>query len=53
VSWVAGRCGFGTTAGLRLHFQRELGSSPLAYRHAFRRPQGVGAELVATQGPRT
>ncbi|MFN2609146.1 MAG: helix-turn-helix domain-containing protein [Acidimicrobiales bacterium] len=35
VSWVAARSGFGTVAGLRVHFQRELGSSPLAYRHAF------------------
>ena len=38
VAWVAARCGFTSTAGLRVHFQRELGASPVAYRNAFRSP---------------
>jgi transcriptional regulator GlxA family with amidase domain len=37
VERVASRCGFGTAAGLRTHFQREVANSPLAYRQAFRR----------------
>jgi transcriptional regulator GlxA family with amidase domain len=40
VGWVAARCGFASAAGLRVHFQRELGASPLAYRHAFRGTDG-------------
>ncbi|MFZ0217608.1 MAG: helix-turn-helix domain-containing protein [Candidatus Dormiibacterota bacterium] len=36
VELVADRCGFGTAASLRLHFQRLTGTSPLAYRRAFR-----------------
>lgn len=36
VEQVALRCGFGSAAGLRQHFQREVANSPLAYRHAFR-----------------
>jgi transcriptional regulator GlxA family with amidase domain len=40
VEQVAGRCGFGTAAGLRLHFQRQVGTSPLAYRRTFRQVAG-------------
>lgn len=32
---VASRCGFGTAAGLRIHFQRQVGTSPMAYRRTF------------------
>ncbi len=35
VEWVAGRCGFGTAAGMRIHFQRFVGTSPMAYRRTF------------------
>jgi transcriptional regulator GlxA family with amidase domain len=34
---IALRCGFGTAAGLRLHFRRVLATSPLVYRRTFRR----------------
>jgi len=40
VEQVAGRCGFATAAGLRLHFQRQVGTSPLAYRRTFRQVAG-------------
>ncbi|WP_069811236.1 helix-turn-helix domain-containing protein [Streptomyces sp. TP-A0874] len=45
VDEVAGRCGFRSPVALRGHFRRQLGSSPAAYRAAYRarRPQG-GAE---------
>jgi transcriptional regulator GlxA family with amidase domain len=33
---VASRCGFGTAAGMRVHFQRLVGTSPLKYRQTFR-----------------
>jgi AraC family transcriptional activator FtrA len=33
---VAAQSGFGSAAALRLHFQRSLGTSPTAYRRAFR-----------------
>ena len=36
IEHIAQRCGFGSAAGLRAHFQRELSNSPLAYRNAFR-----------------
>jgi transcriptional regulator GlxA family with amidase domain len=36
VEIVADRCGMGSAATLRLHFQRELSTSPLAYRRTFR-----------------
>ena len=36
VGRVAGACGFGSPASLRAHFGRELRTSPLAYRRAFR-----------------
>ncbi|MGQ4728151.1 MULTISPECIES: helix-turn-helix domain-containing protein [Streptomyces] len=49
VDEVAGRCGFRSPVALRGHFRRQLGSSPAAYRAAYRarRPQGV-AENAAT-----
>lgn len=37
VELIAVRCGFGTAAGLRLHFRRVLDTSPLVYRRTFRR----------------
>jgi transcriptional regulator GlxA family with amidase domain len=36
VEVVAERCGFGTAANLRHHFQRVVDTSPLAYRRTFR-----------------
>jgi AraC family transcriptional regulator, transcriptional activator FtrA len=33
---LAGTCGFGTAAGLRVHFQRQVGTNPTAYRRTFR-----------------
>ena len=33
---VASRCGFGTAINMRAHFRRELRTSPVAYRRAFR-----------------
>ena len=36
VELIATRCGFGSAATLRLHFQRVVAASPLAYRRAFR-----------------
>ncbi|MGW1855964.1 GlxA family transcriptional regulator, partial [Streptomyces collinus] len=56
VDEVAGRCGFRSPVALRGHFRRQLGSSPAAYRAAYRarRPQGDkpgDPEAVAQQGP--
>lgn len=43
VDRVAERCGFGSAASLRVHFRRELATSPLAYRRAFSaRAAGAG-----------
>ena len=36
VELIALHCGFGTAAGLRLHFRRVLDTSPLVYRRTFR-----------------
>jgi AraC family transcriptional activator FtrA len=36
VERIAHECGFSTGAGLRTHFQRTVGASPLSYRRAFR-----------------
>jgi transcriptional regulator GlxA family with amidase domain len=36
VEHIASLCGFGSAASLRAHFQREVATSPLAYRSAFR-----------------
>jgi transcriptional regulator GlxA family with amidase domain len=33
---IAEACGFGSVVSLRVHFRRELSTSPLAYRRAFR-----------------
>jgi len=33
---VASRCGFGTAGVLRHHFAKRLGTTPQAYRSAFR-----------------
>ncbi|MGK2950476.1 MAG: helix-turn-helix domain-containing protein [Acidimicrobiales bacterium] len=35
VERVAAECGFGTAAGLRVHFLRQVGTSPMAYRRTF------------------
>lgn len=56
VDEVAGRCGFRSPVALRGHFRRQLGSSPAAYRAAYRarRPQQeravepVGAAMSVT-----
>jgi transcriptional regulator GlxA family with amidase domain len=37
VEIVAGQCGFGSSATLRQHFTRVVGTAPLAYRRAFNR----------------
>lgn len=44
VDEVAGRCGFRSPVALRGHFRRQLGSSPAAYRAAYRarRPENGG-----------
>ena len=51
VDEVAGRCGFRSPVALRGHFRRQLGSSPAAYRAAYRarRPQ---AERAVDSGQR-
>jgi transcriptional regulator GlxA family with amidase domain len=41
---VATTCGFGTAAGMRVHFQRQVGTSPMAYRRTF---QAKASELSA------
>jgi transcriptional regulator GlxA family with amidase domain len=54
VDEVAGRCGFRSPVALRGHFRRQLGSSPAAYRAAYRarRPQGdKPADLEGAAGP--
>jgi AraC family transcriptional regulator, transcriptional activator FtrA len=35
VEMVAQRCGFGTATGLRVHFRRLVGTSPVTYRRTF------------------
>lgn len=49
VELVAQRCGFGTATGLRTHFRRLAGTSPLAYRRTFRvvDPAAADAEEAA------
>ncbi|MEV7616463.1 helix-turn-helix domain-containing protein [Streptomyces sp. NPDC089799] len=39
VDAIAGRCGFGNAAALRHHFLRALGTTPNAFRRAFRGPR--------------
>ena len=51
VGWVAARCGFGSAAGLRMHFSREVGASPLSYRNAFRGGDGVAAGEIEQTAP--
>ncbi|MFZ6004624.1 MAG: helix-turn-helix domain-containing protein [Actinomycetota bacterium] len=41
VERIATRCGFGTAAGMRVHFQRQVGTNPTSYRRTFRRRAGV------------
>ncbi|PZT69423.1 AraC family transcriptional regulator [Streptomyces sp. SW4] len=52
VDEVAGRCGFRSPVALRGHFRRQLGSSPAAYRAAYRarRPQGERSVEPAEPG---
>lgn len=38
VERVAGLCGFGSAVSMRAHFRKRLGTSPAAYREAFRAP---------------
>jgi AraC family transcriptional activator FtrA len=46
---VAGRCGFGSAAVMRVHFHRQVGTSPVDYRRAFRSiSAGVGADTQRT-----
>jgi AraC family transcriptional activator FtrA len=39
VERIALDAGFGTPAGMRMHFQRQIGTSPLSYRRTFRADQ--------------
>ncbi len=39
IELVAYRCGMGTAASLRTHFQRAVGTSPQAYRRTFRQAE--------------
>lgn len=52
VDEVAGRCGFRSPVALRGHFRRQLGSSPAAYRSAYRarRPQADVSQVAEIQG---
>jgi transcriptional regulator GlxA family with amidase domain len=43
VDRVAEQCGFGSAAGLREHFTRQVRTSPLAYRRTFRSSATAGA----------
>jgi transcriptional regulator GlxA family with amidase domain len=51
VDEVAGRCGFRSPVALRGHFRRQLGSSPAAYRAAYRvrRPQSDPAPAAVVE----
>ncbi|MER5256205.1 helix-turn-helix domain-containing protein [Streptomyces sp. NPDC002855] len=53
VDEVAGRCGFRSPVALRGHFRRQLGSSPAAYRAAYRarRPQGSERAMLEPPAP--
>jgi AraC-like DNA-binding protein len=58
VDEVAGRCGFRSPVALRGHFRRQLGSSPAAYRAAYRarrpqseRPSDVDGSAAGQAGP--
>ena len=47
VEEVAQRTGLGTTANLRLHLAREVGTTPTAYRSAFRGPTPMIPEAIS------
>lgn len=47
VERIASLCGFGTAAGMRVHFQRQVGTSPTSYRRAFRRQALAPVAIVA------
>jgi len=47
VEIVAQRSGFGTATGLRTHFRRVAGTSPLAYRRTFRPADAESAGLAS------
>lgn len=51
VDEVAGRCGFRSPVALRGHFRRQLGSSPAAYRAAYRARRPQGDKPVDSDGP--
>ncbi|MEV6181270.1 helix-turn-helix domain-containing protein [Streptomyces sp. NPDC052016] len=53
VDEVAGRCGFRSPVALRGHFRRQLGSSPAAYRAAYRarRPQSERPPVDSEPAP--
>ena len=41
---VANRCGFGSAAVMRVHFHRQVGTSPVSYRRTFKEPvEGLSA----------
>ena len=52
VDEVAGRCGFRSPVALRGHFRRQLGSSPAAYRAAYRARRPEGEDGQETPGVR-
>ncbi|WP_432133169.1 MULTISPECIES: helix-turn-helix domain-containing protein [unclassified Streptomyces] len=51
VDEVAGRCGFRSPVALRGHFRRQLGSSPAAYRAAYRARRPQGERIEGDQSP--
>lgn len=51
VDEVAGRCGFRSPVALRGHFRRQLGSSPAAYRAAYRARQQAGGGQSRAKPP--
>ena len=51
VDEVAGRCGFRSPVALRGHFRRQLGSSPAAYRAAYRARRPQSERQVDTESP--
>ncbi|MBZ9640771.1 helix-turn-helix domain-containing protein [Streptomyces sp. PSKA30] len=51
VDEVAGRCGFRSPVALRGHFRRQLGSSPAAYRAAYRARRPQSDRPSDTEGP--
>jgi AraC family transcriptional activator FtrA len=52
VEVVAQRCGFGTATGLRTHFRRLAGTSPVAYRRTFRLVEVEPPSGAAVSGAR-